>query len=781
MLDSAHLHGIIPPMCTPLTVAGEVDVASTTRLVNYLIDGGVHGIFVLGSTGEGAALTGAQKRTVIETSAAAVKGRVPIFAGVIETSTPRCIEHGLDARDAGADALVLTSSFYYRPSQAEIVEHFRQVRQAVGLPLMAYDIPTVIQTKLELSTLHTLVRDHTIIGIKDSSGVFDLFRRLIVEMREANFRIFTGSELLLDLCLQMGAHGSVPGLANVFPAEYVELYNLARAGQWEQAGQLQERLMACFWELISQADSGSSFGASALGGFKTALKLKGVIATSVTLGPIRSFTTDEEGRVGSVLRRHGFVAEPSTAGPGARDDSGKASQIEERPRLSASRARLERSRRSLAGGVSSNVRLAAKPFPLFFQRASGATIWDVDGNQYTDYVLGQGPLILGHAHPRLTEAVSRAAMRGQVFAAQHDLEIEVAETLVRIVPGAELCRFGLSGSEMVQAALRLARAVTGRKRVVRFEGHYHGWFDNVLVGGQATNSTASGTADEAQWRQPTPGSAGQLESALSETANLPWNDLELLERYFQMAGPSIAAVILEPMMCNVGAILPQPGYLEGLRRLCDQYGALLIFDEVITGFRLGLQGAQGYFGVTADMAIFGKALGGGIPISALVGRRTHMERFTSDVNHSGTFNTNVMSMAAAAAVLTELERDQGAAYPHLNDTGRQLMIGIREIAERLSAPIIVQGPPTAFHVAFSRLPAITNQRDYLEHCDRETYSRLSVALLERGVRVLERGLWYISTAHTLDQVVDTLGAFEAALQEVLATNVVGERLAHHLA
>ncbi len=427
-----------------------------------------------------------------------------------------------------------------------------------------------------------------------------------------------------------------------------------------------------------------------------------------------------------------------------------------------SRTLWERSKRSLAGGVSSNVRAGAKPFPLFFERAEGAMIYDVDGNGYIDYALGQGPLILGHSPPRVLDAVNAAMRKGQLYAGQHELEIQVAETLVQLIPCAELCRFGLSGSEVVQAAMRLARAVTGRTKILRFEGHYHGWFDNVLLN-VATPVDQAGPRERPRVSL---GSAGQVESVRKDYVVLPWNDLALVEDLFSEMGDSIAAVITEPMMCNTSAIPPAPGYLEGVRRICDQYGALLIMDEIITGFRLGLQGAQGRFGVTPDLATFGKAMAGGFPCSALVGKREYMERFARDVNHSGTFNSNVISMAACAATLTELARDDGAVYRRMEEIGHALMSGIRDIAQRLGMPLLVQGLPTAFHVSFTDLAAIRDYRDYALHCDKERYGRFSVAMLKRGVRLIERGIWYVSAAHTQEHVARTLEAVEAALKEI---------------
>lgn len=307
MLDPTTLHGIIPPMCTPLTEDGELDLASVATLAEHLIGGGVHGIFALGSTGEFAALTGRQRRELLAATVAAARGRVPVLAGILDTSTARCIENGLAARAAGADALVLAPVFYFRASQAELLELFRAVHAAVGLPLIAYDVPSAVNTKLECDTIARLAAEGTIVGLKDSSGATEGFRRVLLATRGMGFRAFTGSELIVDACLRMGAHGSVPGLGNVFPAEYVQVYNLAQAGDWAAAAALQERLLACFYELITQGDPGFSASASALGGFKTGLKLRGAIRCTRVGAPLHSFGPAEEQRVADVMRRHGWL------------------------------------------------------------------------------------------------------------------------------------------------------------------------------------------------------------------------------------------------------------------------------------------------------------------------------------------------------------------------------------------------------------------------------------------------------------------------------------------
>jgi 4-hydroxy-tetrahydrodipicolinate synthase len=307
MFDPTSLHGIIPPMCTPLTDDGEVDVPSVHTLVEHLLAGGVHGIFALGSTGEFACLTGRQRQTLIEAVAAVVKGRVPVIAGILDTSTARCVENGQAARAAGADAVVLAPIYYFRASQAELIDLFRVVKGAVGLPVLAYDVPTAVNVKLELATSKQLADEGVIDGLKDSSGATEAFRRVLLATRGSDFRVFTGSELIVDACLRMGAHGSVPGLGNVFPAEYVRLYELARDGDWAGAATLQERLLACFYELINQGDAGFSASSSALGGFKTGLKLKGAIRSTRVGAPLHSFGPAEEERVADVMRRHGFL------------------------------------------------------------------------------------------------------------------------------------------------------------------------------------------------------------------------------------------------------------------------------------------------------------------------------------------------------------------------------------------------------------------------------------------------------------------------------------------
>ena len=412
-----------------------------------------------------------------------------------------------------------------------------------------------------------------------------------------------------------------------------------------------------------------------------------------------------------------------------------------------SKALYDRACRVLAGGVSSEFRKSGTPHPLFYERASGSCIVDVDGNEYLDFTLSQGPLILGHSHPRVLAEVAQASATGQLFAGQHLRELELAESLQRLIPCAELLRFSLSGSEADHAALRLARAVTGRPKFLRFEGHYHGWFDNVAVGISGPSLTALGPRERpipVRW------TAGLPADVESQSLVLPWNDLPLVEQTLQAGHGEIAAIITEPVMCNSGCIEPSSGFLAGLRRLCDAYGIVLIFDEVITGFRLGLGGAQQHYGVTPDLAIFGKAMASGYPISVLAGKQRYMEKIADGtVIHAGTMNSGQPSIAAAQATLAVLEDEH--VHPRLFELGRRLRDGLREASQRAEQPLLVQGPGPMFHAGFTPRQEVRDFRETLTY-DKPRYAGFVAAMQERGIRLIGRGLWYVSAAHTQDEI-----------------------------
>ena len=423
-------------------------------------------------------------------------------------------------------------------------------------------------------------------------------------------------------------------------------------------------------------------------------------------------------------------------------------------RYKTSREMLDRARKSLPGGVSSPFR-AKSPVPLYFQDAAGPRLCDVDGNEYIDYALAWGPLILGHKHPRIVEALRAQAEEPHIYGAQHELEFQVAEKVQSLVPCAERVAFTSSGSEAVQLALRLARAATGRNLIVRFEGHYHGWMDSVLVSYRPP-ADEMGPLDEPR---KVLGSSGQTPNAVENVLVASWNHLPFLDSLFSRYGGQIAAVITEPVLCNAGNMMPLPGYLEGLRRLTKQHGGLLIFDEVITGFRIGLGGAQQHFGVTPDLTTLGKALAGGIALSAVAGRAEIMELMLGGgVSFGGTFNGNPIALAAAHATLDELSRDDGAALTRANNAGRCLMQKIRDLARERHLPILVTGFGASFSLHFTPLTEIHNYRDTLK--DRQELLQQFLRLaLDEGIYLLPDGRFYVSAVHTEQEVEATAQAF----------------------
>lgn len=424
---------------------------------------------------------------------------------------------------------------------------------------------------------------------------------------------------------------------------------------------------------------------------------------------------------------------------------------------SQSEALLNRARAVIPGGVNSNVRLLAVPQPLFFAHGEGARITDVDGNTYLDFVLGQGPLIHGHSHPELLRAAQEGMSRGMMFAAQHEGEIRLAERICELVPCAERVRVACAGSEVVQTALRIARAATGRQKVLKFEGHYHGWYDNVL----ASVAPPLDAAGPREAPNTVPGSPGISPACQEDLIVLPWNDSELLESTLRARAGEIAAVITEPVMCNVGCILPRPGYLQRMRELCTELGIVLIFDEIITGFRLAPGGAQEHFGVTPDLATFAKAMAGGFPVSCLAGRADLMDILARGVNHSGTYNANLLVVETTLASLNILTREDGAAYRRLHALGDRLRAGIQAAFEEAGIPVQIQGVGPVTHVGFAPEPLV----DYRSaaRLDNPRYHRLTAALLQRGVRVLERGIWYVSTVHTEADIDEAIAALRAVL------------------
>jgi glutamate-1-semialdehyde 2,1-aminomutase len=425
-----------------------------------------------------------------------------------------------------------------------------------------------------------------------------------------------------------------------------------------------------------------------------------------------------------------------------------------------SRDYLERAKRSLAGGVSSPFHAKA-PVPLYFRDGCGAHLEDVDGNQYIDYVLAWGPMILGYRHPAIIEAMHRHAELPTDYGAQHELEFLVSEKIQSLLPCAELVQFTSSGSEAVQIAFRLARAVTGRNLILKFEGHYHGWMDGALIS-YKPSADQVGTYDSPNV---VPGSRGQAPNAIENFVVAPWNDLRALERLMDAHTGTIAAVAMEPVLCNSGCILPRPGYLEGVQALCRKHGALFIFDEVITGFRISLGGAQEKYGVVPDLATFGKAVGGGAPVSGIAGRRDILMQMYEGVAFGGSFNGNPVSLASSYATLTELSRDNGAALRGALDLGAVLLAGIREIAARRGVSLLVSGFGTAMALHFTGRSELYDYRDTLSDDNAKLQHFLSRAL-DEGLHIVPDGRLYVSVAHTHRDIDETLERLDRVFADI---------------
>ena len=418
-----------------------------------------------------------------------------------------------------------------------------------------------------------------------------------------------------------------------------------------------------------------------------------------------------------------------------------------------SRRRIAEASKYLAGGVSSNFRLGISPTPLVLERGEGACLIDADGNRLIDYYLSMGPMILGHNPADVIAAVKAQLDRGILYGGQSGLEAEAARLVCEMVPCAERMRFCSSGSEAVQAALRIARAATGRRVVLKFEGHYHGWFDNVLW---STTPPPDATG-------PVAGSRGQILYAAVDIAVLPWNDAAALEA--RLAQGDVAMVIMEAAMCNQGSIFPKAGYLEAAREACTKYGTVLVFDEVITGFRVGPGGAQQKFGVTPDLATFAKAIANGFPVAAIAGKAALLDELAKGVMHGGTYNGQAITMAATVATLNRLRKPE--TWEALNRNGTRLMDGIRAEFAKAKVPVVVAGFPTAFHVALGMTEPAKNWAD-LQKFDRKRYVEFTTALVKHGVRALERGAWFLSTEHD-DAIVDqTIEAVGRALRDITA-------------
>ncbi len=430
----------------------------------------------------------------------------------------------------------------------------------------------------------------------------------------------------------------------------------------------------------------------------------------------------------------------------------------------------QRAQQSLVEGVNSPSRGAVvyMPGPVVLERGRGSRVWDLDRNEYVDFMMSFGALIQGHAHPKIVEVVSQAMAEGSHFAAATPAEAEAAERFRSMVPSAEAVRFTNSGSEATMLALRLARAHTGRMKFLKFEGHYHGWYDPYCLNGHSHPAHELGPKDN-----PTrfPDSEGIPATTFDDVVLAPWNDLEALENISRRHGSELAAIITEPIMANMGCILPREGYLQKVADLAHQYGALFILDEVVTGFRYAPGGCQQYYDLKPDLSTFGKALGAGFPIGAVAGPRAILDRMrwgSGMVLHYGTFNGHRLTMRVIAANLDLLLANNGAPYKQIYVVGDAAIAGLRDIFQRKKIEAIVQGFGPMFQIYFTGREAIHDYRDYCQYADTQKYSRFIHGLLDRGIYMTpSNGLhWIISTAHTTQDVETLLGAADEVCAEL---------------
>jgi glutamate-1-semialdehyde 2,1-aminomutase len=413
---------------------------------------------------------------------------------------------------------------------------------------------------------------------------------------------------------------------------------------------------------------------------------------------------------------------------------------------------FDRAKQILAGGVCSPVRAIA-PNPFYVARADGPFIWDMDGNKFTDYCLAYGPMILGHHHPAIIDAVTDQLDKGWLFGTPSELEVNLAERIARLYPSIDMMRFVSTGTEATMASIRVARGISGRDKIIKIEGGFHGAHDSVLVKA-GSGATTLGIPD----------SLGVPIDTAKNTLQVPYNDLNALEMVLRSFRGEIAAMIIEPVLGNIGPILPKEGYLDGVRDLTEDYDVLLIFDEVITGFRLGLGGAQEHFGIRPDLTTLGKIIGGGFPIGIFGGRKDLMEQVAPNggIYQAGTFNGSPISLAAGLATLNILEKE--SIMEKLNLACEKMCNSLREIIEDLSLNYSVVGIASMFKIFFGPAP-----RDYFESlkCDKIGYMKFFRRMLELGIFLTPSQFEtdFLSAAHSPDVIEATLEAFKLSLRD----------------
>lgn len=430
----------------------------------------------------------------------------------------------------------------------------------------------------------------------------------------------------------------------------------------------------------------------------------------------------------------------------------------QRPRIDEkSKAAFEKARQVIPGGVNSPVRAykSVGLTPVFVDRAAGSRIYDIDGNSFIDYICSWGPLILGHAHPQVIEAIKAAAEKGTSFGAPTELEVRMAELVVERMPSVDIVRMVNSGTEATMSALRLARGYTGRDKILKFEGSYHGHGDSLLI------KAGSGVATLGL-----PDSPGVPKGVAANTIAVPYNDLEATKLAFQQYGEEIAAVIVEPIAGNMGVVPPLPSFLGGLRELTETHGSLLIFDEVMTGFRVGYHSAQGLYGITPDITCMGKVIGGGLPVGAYGGKREIVERMapSGPIYQAGTLSGNPLAMTAGYTTLSLLTPE---VYAELDRKAARLEAGFKDNAARLGAPLTVNRVGSMVCPFFTAHP-VTNY-ETARASDLELFRRYFEAMLDLGISLTPSQFegMFVSTAHTDEDIESTIEAQGEALKRAL--------------
>src|ERR1700736_5234866 len=405
-------------------------------------------------------------------------------------------------------------------------------------------------------------------------------------------------------------------------------------------------------------------------------------------------------------------------------------------------------------------------YPIFMERGRSSHIYDVDGNEYIDWMMAFGALPLGHAHPEIVEAITEAASSGAHFAAATPVELEVAEMLQNMVPNAERVRFPNPGTEAMMAAIRLARGVTGRPKILKFEGHYHGWHDDLLVSSNVMPPSALGLRSDPV---KIPDSSGLNRRALDDTIVVPWNDLPALERTIENHPGQVAAIITEGIMANMGVIPPADGYLQGLQKLARQNGILFILDETVTGFRIAPGGCAEYYQLMPDLLTLGKALGCGLPVAAFAGRAEIMDALAwGGVLHYGTHNGSRIGLHAARACLQKLTENNSAAFRHTWKIADKLCDGLVGIFKKKQRSAIVQRVGPMFQLMFTEKSSIHDYREFCQYVDRKAYQRFVLKLFEYGVYTTPAATLHsiVTLAHSDEDVDLTLAAAEKALDAV---------------